>query len=69
MQLLVVALFLVLLSLSTLPSLRTINFLLWLFNLQAVKDLNPNSAGSFVGGQGGGGPSHVLAPCQLPTFV
>ena len=46
MQLLVVGLFLVLL-LSLYLAFTTINFLTWLFNLQVLKDLNPNSAGLF----------------------
>ena len=46
MQLLVVGLFLVLLLYLYL-AFTTINFLLWLCNLQVLKDLNPNSAGLF----------------------
>ena len=46
MQLLVVELFLVLLL--SLYLAFTINFLPWLFNLQVLKDLNPNSAGCLL---------------------
>ena len=46
MQLSVVGLFLVLLLYLYLV-FTTINFLLWLCNLQVLKDLNPNSAGLF----------------------